>query len=401
MKITNKIKQFVERKNEPKNKGNSVGLVMNDWDSISCGYIPLAKNPEVLSAINRLVELIAPMSIYLMQNEEDGNKRIENALSRKIDISPNEYMTRYTFMSGVVRALLLEGDGNAVIYPQTKNGLIDNLYLLEPDKVRFEKNGFGYRIIYDNVAYEPQDLCHILLNPSPERPWQGNGYKVSLKNIVQNIEQANKTKKAFMEDKWKPSLVVHIEDASLTDDYFEEDGKEKILNNYLKTSKAGTPWLLPEGFKVDTIKPLSLNDLSINQSIELDKKTVASLLGVPPFILGIGEFNQKEWNNFINTRVKAICVAIEQSLTKSLLISENMFFRLNYRSLYSYDLSTLQKVASGMMRDGVLDGNEYRNQLGYSPREGLNKLVILENFIPIDKVGNQKKLGGDDDDEET
>jgi len=32
-----------------------------------------------------------------------------------------------------------------------------------------------------------------------------------------------------------------------------------------------------------------------------------------------------------------------------------------------------------------------------SPKDGLDELVILENFIPQDKIGDQKKLGGEEE----
>lgn len=34
----------------------------------------------------------------------------------------------------------------------------------------------------------------------------------------------------------------------------------------------------------------------------------------------------------------------------------------------------------------------YRDKLGASPMEGLDELVLLENYIPLDKIGDQKKL---------
>ena len=50
------------------------------------------------------------MTIHLMENTDAGDKRLKNELSRKIDITPNRFMTRKTFISALVREILLEGD---------------------------------------------------------------------------------------------------------------------------------------------------------------------------------------------------------------------------------------------------------------------------------------------------
>ena len=105
-----------------------------------------------------------------------------------------------------------------------------------------------------------------------------------------------------------------------------------------------------------------------------------------------GEYDDTKWNNFINTRIRGICIAIEQAFTKQLLISPNMYFKFSARSVYSYDIEKLSRVGCDNYTRGIVTGNEVRDWLGMSPKEGLDVLTILENFIPQGMIGDQKKL---------
>ena len=399
---------FLKRNKTPvkRSTGGSAVVGISDWDMVSRkGYTRLSESPEVVAAVQTIANMVSVMPIHLMENTKNGNRRIENALSKKVDCNPNEYMTRSTLIAAIVRTLLLEGDGNAVLYPETKDGRITNLYLLDPSRITFIEDGFRYWICYNGKKYDPRELCHIVINPLPDKPWMGSGYKVSLQRIVDGLEAANSTKKAFMESKYAPSLIVTMdgfaEDLIIDAEDGEsqqraqdaaESAKQKLLRKFVTSEEKGVPWLLPEGFHIEQIKPFSINELALNPSIKLDKTTVANILQVPPFLLGIGSFDQKEWNNFINTRIRFITEAIQQALTKSLLLSDDWFFKFNYRSLYAYDIQTLSTVAKESRAGGIIDGNEARSMLGLSPREGLDELITLENYIPTEKLGDQKKL---------
>ena len=189
-----------------------------------------------------------------------------------------------------------------------------------------------------------------------------------------------------MQSKWKPSLIVKVD--GLIDEFSTPAGRQKLVDSYLDTEAPGAPWIIPaEQFSVEQVKPLTLSDLALADMVTLDKKTVASILGVPPFVLGAGDFKRDEWNNFINSRVMPIARMIEQELTKKLLYSPNRFFRFSARSLYNYDLKDMAQVADDQYIRGIMTGNEVRDWIGLSPLPGLNQLVILENYIPADMVG--------------
>lgn len=387
-----------KRKNkraDPQRRNNtSVAFLTSTdaYDVLCCnGYTRLDKNPEILTGCRKIAELISSMTIHLMANTEKGDKRIINELSRQVDITPNKYLTRKTWMDAIVMNLLLYGSGNSIVIPKTENGILGDMVPVDPYSVSFIPDGYGYTVNISGKLYDPADLLHFVLNPDPHYPWKGQGVTAAVKDVANNLKQAAATEKGFMESKWKPSVIVKVD--GMTDEFSSPDGRKKLLESYIATSEAGEPWMIPaDQFAVEQIRPLSLADLAIKDTVELNKRTVASILGVPPFVLGIGTYNAKEWDNFISSTIRSFARLIEQELTKKLLISQKWYWKFNMASLYSYDLKTTADVYSNLFVRGIVDGNEVRERLSMSPRDGLDELVILENYIPLDKVGDQMKL---------
>lgn len=354
-------------------------------------YRPLDQCPEIVTGCSKIAELIAMMTIHLMSNTENGDIRIINELSRKVDIEPTSYMTRHTWMTGIVMNLLLYGRGNSVVLPHTENGLLGDLEPITADRVSFIPYGHSYKILIDGIEKDPDEVLHFVFRPDKYQLWRGRGISLELRDVARNLGQASDTVDGFLESKWKPSVIIKVD--ALTEEFASPAGREKLLQTYISTAKAGEPWMIPaEQFSVEQIRPLSLADLAISDVVTLDKKTVASIIGVPDFVLGVGEFKADEWNNFINTTVHAIAQSVEQEMTRKLLLTPKWYWRFNIRSLYSYNLQELAKVYTDLRAIGVVDGNEVRDAIGMEPREGLSELVMLENYIPVKKLGDQLKL---------
>lgn len=371
-----------------------VAFVVSDGDICVPGYTSLDRNPEILTACRRIAELIGSMTIHLMANTERGDVRVINELSRVIDIDPMPTMTRSLWMQSIVMTMLLYGRGNAIVVPHTHLGYLESLEPIAASRVQLLPVGASYRdyqVWIDGVAKKPGNLLHFVYNPDKYYLWKGAGVTVSLMDVANNLKQAAATKKAFMGSEYKPSIIVKVD--ALTEEFSSPAGRQKLIDSYIRPQTPGQPWIIPaDQFAVEQVKPLTLADLAISDSVEIDKRTVAAVLGVPPFLLGVGGYDRAAWNSFVQNTIRPLAVSIAQEMTKKLILSPKMYLRFNVRSLMDFDLNSLYTVYGGLSDKGIVTGNEVRDIMGMPPREGLDDLRILENFIPADMIGQQSKL---------
>ena len=161
-------------RSEPQNKVFVYqGATFSDF-LLPSGYTTLAQNPEIRAACQKIADLVSGMTIHLMENGPHG------------DINPYSLMTRKAWVYNIVYSMLLPGDGNAVVLPVMRDGYIDELIPLKPSMTSFEETLTGYKIIYGSKEYDPSEVLHFAINPNPEYPWKGTGYRLALKDIASN-----------------------------------------------------------------------------------------------------------------------------------------------------------------------------------------------------------------------
>lgn len=394
MKLTDKIKKlFIRQRDAPR----AVGIVtQTDWDLLFAGgYVPLYSCPEVAMCVDAIADLVSNMTLRLMRNTDTGDVRVVNGLSRAIDIMPNAYQNRKAFVYNIVSTLLTVGNGNCVVVPKfDADGNLLSLMPARPSSVMFDDlpDG-GYKIRVGQSVYSPDEVLHFAINPDPERPWIGRGRSVSLSSIVDCINQANATKTALQKSP-APSIVMKVD--GLTEDLSTRDGRQKMIDRFVDSNDRGVPWIIPaETMELQQIKPLTVSDLAIKENLELDIKRIAGIYRVPAFMVGVGDFNRDEYDNFITTTVMSIAQVIEQELTRKLLYSPDYHITFNPRSLHSYSITELVSAGKELVDRMAMRRNEWRDWLGLSPDEDMEELLALENYIPADRLGDQKKLKGE------
>lgn len=355
------------------------------------GYTSLDQNPEIVAACRKIAEVVGAMTIHVMENTERGDERVINELSRKIDINPCSSMTRQTFIEAIVMNLLLYGKGNSVVKVYTEDGYLSDMEPVAANRVLFQGDYTRYRVMIDGIPYAPDEVMHFVYNPDKVYMYKGQGVTAQLKDVADNLRQAQVTTNAFMKSKYKPSLIIKVD--GMTEEFSSPKGRQKLINEYMNSGEAGAPWLIPaEQFEIEQIKPLSLSDLAISDNVKLDKQSVAAILGVPAFVLGVGEYKQDEWNYFVKTKIKTIVTGLQQEMTRKLIYSPNMYIKFNVLSVMDWDLTTIASVFGSLSDRGFVTGNEVRDKIGMSPKEGLDELRVLENYIPWDMAAAQKKL---------
>ena len=84
-----------------KSRGGTNVITHSDFGLYIDGdsYVPLARNPDVIAAVNKIADMVSNMTIHLMENTDKGDIRIKDGLARKIDVNPCDNMTRKTGFS--------------------------------------------------------------------------------------------------------------------------------------------------------------------------------------------------------------------------------------------------------------------------------------------------------------
>lgn len=359
------------------------------------GYTRLIDCPEIQGAIDMYASVIGAATIYLMENRKDGDHRLHNRLASKIDVDPYHLTTRQGFVAWIISTMMGDGDGNAFVFPRLDlDGHIMDLEPMPGAVMQPTEDRRDYTVLWRGKTYRSSWLLHFQLFPDPSVPWRGRGYRVTGQQLADTLAGANALQTNLTNPDYKPPMVVY---ANVESDVFSDEKRAEFRRKYLEDNDRGLPWILPRDvIEVDQLKPLSLADLAIKDTSELNRTAVATMFNMPPFLLGVGSFNRDQYNAWIKTSILPKCQVITQTLTRGLLDRDDWYFVMPEKRLYAYTPMEMVTMLLAMSDRGYVNGDEVRDAAMMDPR-GLTELKVLENYIPADMSGLQTKLiqGGD------
>ena len=332
-------------------------------------------------------------------DEMDQNSALAKLIQR-----PNPYIGADAFWDGVFSFRAYRGE--VFMWKNRggkENGEVLELYVLPPDQVAvvpvkndpFAIYGYILEIGGKQIALPKEDVIHWKsFNPCPistnGEQLRGFDPMQPLTRRLQQDQDAMDAAVAMFSNQGGRGFVYNESLDTLTPEQMTQiksviDGK---LNNKLLKGSVAT--LQGKWGYVDVGK--SSVDMELLKSQGLTLERIALGLGIDPDVLIPGQsFSNKEWaqKKFVTDLIMPLCNSLRDELNRSLRIDfkDNSFIDFDFSLLpeLQEDYSKMITVYTSMFDRGALNGNEFRELLGFETTNDPmhQQFLITGNYTPI------------------
>lgn len=368
---------FLKREKENRNKSP---VPYTEAFNLYGGNGALESSLEMMGLIDFIGGLIGSLTIKVMEKKDEAEERITDGMSYLLDIAPCERMTRMEWMKKLVKEIYLEG--RCYVYPQEKDGYLYKLKILEKSTL---KDGVLFYVEDGQIKQVDEEKCLKFAFYS---------FDVArlMKEKLQNIKTAMELKKYFLKTAFKPNLQMILDGAMTTTETTKI--AQELAQSIEESRDNNRPYIVPrDSLELVEMEKLTYSNLGVESAVDNEKLAIANAIGVPPFLLGVGNYNAEEYNAFIKCYLLPKLKMIEQTLSL-IFYSPFRYVKFSTKSLYQFGLEEQTSLVNKGLSMGYITGNEAREFLGFERvnQEELDEFRILENYIPLDMAGEQKKL---------
>lgn len=348
-------------------------------------YATLTREGYMKNAIvHRAVKLVAGSAASLTWLAYAGDHEKPRHALLSMLAAPNPRADGATMMEMLYTHLLLAG--NAYVEAVTIGGLVRELHVLRPDRMRVVPGQAGWPEAFDytaggrTVRFAPTDdgvapVLHLAMT-HPLDDHYGLAPLEAAAVALDTHNAASRWNKALLDNAARPSgalVYTGPQGNALSQEQFERL-KLELESSYQGGANAGRPMLLEGGldWKAMSLTPKDMDFLEARNSAA---REIALAFGVPPMLLGIPgdntyanyqEANRTFWRQTVLPLANRTASAFAQWLSPAFGAVRLVVDTDRVDALNADRAAAWRRLAEA----NFLTINEKREALGYSPIEG-------------------------------
>jgi len=367
------------------------------------GYGALSQSP-FFAAINLISSSIGSMH-WQVKCKDDG------------DVPPFFYadkvfddclLTQFMLVKNLIKDVLLYGNGYAYIHRDNK-GVPLSLEYLPFGECNIVYNKANNTLFYQvpkltKSLVEPINIIHVVMHSA--NGIEGKSILSFATNTVKLAGNAEKAASDFFGGGMTVHGILSTESPRLT-----KDQRESIRTAW-NESQIGTGTgiaVLESGMKYQQISSNS-KDAQLLESRLFNIQEVARWFNISPVLLG--DLSKTSYNNleqaqlqFVTNTLAPYVLMLEQEINRKLILPKDKnkyYIDVVEEDIIKQDKQSQVNYLSTLVDKGIITRNEARKQLGYSPVEGGDELMISYSDPSQNKINpdNEEKNTEEQENEE-
>ena len=357
-----------------------------------------------LSTVYRCVKVISesvamlPINLYEVNGE--AARRLtaaDNQLAAVLSSAPDGRMTRFTFLTCIVRAMLLRG--NAYAYIKRSAGKTE-LQLIHPDRVTLRKkkddNDMPY-LLYEVKGFDrmldASELLHFV-NFSDDG-LKGESVLEHARRTLDIAHNADDQAESYYSGNGLPSGVLSITGARLSKEQREQN--YKVWEERMSNNPGGV--VILEGNQTYTPINISAADRQLLEVRQFEVADICRFFGCSPvkaFDLSHSSYSTVEAMQleFLTDSLQPLLTNIELELHRKLFYGTDFnryMVKFNTSELLRADKSSQASYYAQLVQLGLLTPNEARIEMNLPPMKGGNVLYMQGAMMPVENLNNQQQ----------
>lgn len=355
------------------------------------GYGALSQSP-FFAGINLISNGVAQMGWIVKAKDE---RQIPEKFYAN-HLFESTVITQFMLVKNLIKDVLLHGNGFAYIN-RDKNGVPVSLEYLPFGDCNIVYNRITGSLFYQvpkktKALVEPINIIHVLMHSKDGI----NGISILdfASNTINLNANAEKAASNFFGSGMTVQGILSTDSPRLT-----KDQRESIRTawNESQTGQGTGIAVLESGMKFNPISSNS-KDAQLLETRLFNITEVSRWLNISPVLLG--DYSKTAYNTieqaqlqFVVNTLAPYVIMLEEELNKKLIMPSDQgkfYIDINEQAIVAMDKQAQATYLTTLVDKGILTRNEARTQLGYTPVEGGDDLIIAYTDVNQNTIGEDK-----------